>query len=219
MSPDHTQQQSSQEQERARQLSKQNTLPPVDTPGYDAESRLGSGAFGEVWIGTDKKTARRVAIKFFMHRSGLDWTQLAREVEKLVLLSTDRYVVQLLDVGWESDPPYYVMEYIENGSLEDLLHEQGQLNVRDADELFREIAIGLMHAHGKGVLHCDLKPANILLDLDNKPRLADFGQSRLSHEQSPALGTLFYMAPEQADDASSNRVGAPADVYSWGAIL
>ncbi len=217
MSADHTQQQSSQEQERARQLSKHSTLPPVDVPGYEAESRLGSGAFGEVWIGTDKKTARRVAIKFFMHRSGLDWTQLAREVEKLVLLSTDRYVVQLLDVGWESDPPYYIMEYIENGSLEDLLHEKGRLNVREADELFREIAIGLMHAHGKGVLHCDLKPANILLDADNKPRLADFGQSRLSHEQSPALGTLFYMAPEQAD---LNAVPDSCwDVYALGALL
>ncbi|MDP6555598.1 MAG: serine/threonine-protein kinase, partial [Pirellulaceae bacterium] len=217
MSPDHTQQQSSQEQQRARQLSMHSTLPPVDVPGYEAQSRLGSGAFGEVWIGTDKKTSRRVAIKFFMHRSGLDWTQLSREVEKLVLLSTDRYVVQLLDVGWESDPPYYIMEYIENGSLEDLLREQGQLNVRDADEMFREIAIGLMHAHGKGVLHCDLKPANILLDLDNKPRLADFGQSRLSHEQSPALGTLFYMAPEQAD-----LTAVPDscwDVYALGALL
>jgi serine/threonine protein kinase len=217
MSPDHTQQQSSQEQDRARQLSKHSTLPPVDVPGYEAESRLGSGAFGEVWIGTDKKTSRRVAIKFFMHRSGLDWTQLAREVEKLVLLSTDRYVVQLLDVGWESDPPYYIMEYIENGSLEDLLNKQNRLNVRDADELFREIAIGLMHAHGKGVLHCDLKPANILLDLDNKPRLADFGQSRMSHEQTPALGTLFYMAPEQAD---LNAVpDSRWDVYALGALL
>ena len=217
MSPDHTQQQSGQEQQRARELSKNSTLPPVDVPGYEAQSRLGSGAFGEVWIGTDKKTSRRVAIKFFMHRSGLDWMQLAREVEKLVLLSTDRYVVQLLDVGWESDPPYYVMEYIENGSLEDLLREQGRLNVDDADELFREIAIGLLHAHGKGVLHCDLKPANILLDLDNKPRLADFGQSRLSHEQSPALGTLFYMAPEQADLESVPD--SRWDVYALGALL
>jgi len=217
MSTDHTQQQSSKEQQRARQLSMDSTLPPVDVPGYEAQSRLGSGAFGEVWIGIDQKTSRRVAIKFFMHRSGLDWTQLSREVEKLVLLSTDRYVVQLLDVGWESDPPYYIMEYIENGSLEDLLRERGRLNVRDADELFREIAIGLLHAHGKGVLHCDLKPANILLDLDNKPRLADFGQSRLTHEQSPALGTLFYMAPEQAD---LNAVPDSCwDVYALGALL
>ncbi len=217
MPADHTQQQSTHEQQRARELSMHSTLPPANVPGYEAQSRLGSGAFGEVWIGIDQKTSRQVAIKFFMHQAGLDWTQLSREVEKLVLLSTDRYVVQLLDVGWESDPPYYIMEYIENGSLEDLLNREGQLSVRDAEELFREIAIGLMHAHGKGVLHCDLKPANILLDLENKPRLADFGQSRLSHEQSPALGTLFYMAPEQAD---LNAVPDSCwDVYALGALL
>jgi hypothetical protein len=66
-------------------------------------------------------------------------------------------------------------------------------------------------------LHCDLKPANILLDEDHKPRLADFGQSRLSHEQSPALGTLFYMAPEQAD--LNALPDARWDVYALGAIL
>ena len=74
-----------------------------------------------------------------------------------------------------------------------------------------------MHSHGKGVLHCDLKPANILLDQDGKPRLADFGQSRLSHEQTPALGTLFYMAPEQAD--SQAMPDARWDVYALGAIF
>ena len=79
------------------------------------------------------------------------------------------------------------------------------------------MAVGLLHAHGKGVLHCDLKPANILLDADNKPRIADFGQSRLSHEQAPALGTLFYMAPEQAD--LNALPDARWDVYALGAII
>ena len=79
------------------------------------------------------------------------------------------------------------------------------------------MATGLVHAHGKGVLHCDLKPANVLLDQDGKPRLADFGQSRLSTEQAPALGTMFYMAPEQADlDAVPD---ARWDVYALGALL
>ena len=99
--------------------------------------------------------------------------------------------MQLVDVGWDSNPPFYVMEYIEHGSLEDLLQSSGAMPVDDAVNLFREIAIGLVHSHNKGVLHCDLKPANILLDEDTRPRLCDFGQSRLSHEQSPALGTLF----------------------------
>jgi serine/threonine protein kinase len=109
------------------------------------------------------------------------------------------------------------MEYVEQGSLEDFLAREGKLSVRETVSLFREIALGLLHAHGKGVLHCDLKPANILIDQDGRPRLADFGQSRLSHEQTPALGTLFYMAPEQADLQAVPDVRW--DVYALGALL
>jgi eukaryotic-like serine/threonine-protein kinase len=217
MTTDRTEHQSTEEEQQARELSLKTARPPVDVPGYDAERLLGQGAYGEVWVGVDQNTGRRVAIKFFAHRSGVDWTLLSREVEKLVYLSADRYVVQLLDVGWDSEPPYYVMELVENGSLEDLLQRDGPLPVGEAAEIFSEMAIGLMHAHGKGVLHCDLKPANILLDQDSKPRLADFGQSRLSHEQSPSLGTLFYMAPEQADLTA--MPDAQWDVYALGAIL
>lgn len=214
---DYTQQQSSDDEQRSRQLSLKHNRPPIEIPGYKSERFLGAGAYGEVWVGLDKNTGRRVAIKFFAHRHGVDWSLLSREVEKLVFLSADRYVVQLMEVGWDSEPPYYVMEYIESGSLEDLLRDTGPLPLADAVEMFREICVGLSHAHGKGVLHCDLKPANILLDQDHRPRLADFGQSRLSSDQTPALGTLFYMAPEQADLAAVPDVRW--DVYALGAIF
>jgi hypothetical protein len=137
-------------------------------------------------------------------------------VEKLRYLFSDRYVVQLFEVGWDADPPYYVMEYLENGSLEDLLGK-GPLAVDDAVGYFREIAVGLVHAHNKGILHCDLKPGNVLLDHDRRPRLADFGQARLTNEMSPALGTLFYMAPEQADLHATPD--ARWDVYALGAVM
>src|SRR6202795_3960390 len=195
----HTQQQTGDEQRRSQALSLKPSRPPTQVPGYEPRRFLGAGAYGEVWVAVDRTTGRKVAIKFYAHQVGLDWSILSREVEKLAFLSADRYVVQLLDVGWEADPPYYVMEYVEQGSLEDRLKRDGQFSVREAVVLFRDVAVGLLHAHGKGVLHCDLKPANVLLDQDSRPRLADFGQSRLSHEQTPALGTLFYMAPEQAD--------------------
>jgi len=217
MASDPTQRQSTEDQRRARDLSQQKAGPPAEVTGYTIQRLLGTGAFGEVWIGVDRNTGRHVAVKFYTHRSGVDWTLMSREVEKLVYLSADRYVVQLLDVGWDADPPFYVMDYIENGSLEDLLRDYGSLDASEATDLVYEVAIGLLHAHGKGVLHCDLKPANILLDQDNKPRLADFGQSRLSHEQSPALGTLFYMAPEQAD--LNALPDARWDVYALGAIF
>ena len=81
----------------------------------------------------------------------------------------------------------------------------------------RGVLQGLVHAHGRGILHCDLKPGNVLLDDDLSPRLCDFGQSRLSHEQDPALGTLYYMAPEQAD--LGPLPDARWDVYALGALL
>jgi hypothetical protein len=170
-----------------------------------------------VWVAVDGNTGRQVAIKFFQHRGGLDWALLAREVEKLAFLSADRHVVQVLEVGWNAQPPYYVMEYVEGGSLETLVEQAGPLPVGEAVSIFWELATGLLHAHGKGVLHCDLKPANVLVDQDQRPRLADFGQARLSHEQTPALGTLFFMAPEQADLAAVPDVRW--DVYALGALL
>jgi len=216
MSSDPTQQQGGRERRQSRQMSLQRGQPPTQVPGYDPEKCLGAGAYGEVWVARERNTGRHVAIKFYAHRGGLDWSLLSREVEKLAFLFADRYVVQLLGVGWDAEPPYYIMEYLERGSLAERLR-QGPLPVAEAVEMFRDVATGLLHAHGKGVLHCDLKPANILLDEDNKPRLADFGQSRLSSEQTPALGTLFYMAPEQA-----NLEAVPDarwDVYALGAIL
>ncbi|MFO7906314.1 MAG: protein kinase [Pirellulaceae bacterium] len=217
MSDDHTELQFGDDEHQARELSLRHTRPPTQVPGYHLTRFLGSGAFGEVWIGLDRNTGRQIAVKFYQHQGGVDWSLLSREVEKLVLLSADRYVVQVLDVGWQADPPYYVMEYIENGSLERLSQRDDSQTIEQVVELFREIATGLNHSHAKGILHCDLKPGNVLLDQDNQPRLADFGQSRLSNEQTPSLGTLFYMAPEQA---SLEAVpDASWDVYALGALF
>ncbi|MBX9582016.1 MAG: serine/threonine protein kinase [Gemmataceae bacterium] len=218
MVPDatHTPLMAAADREQARSLSLRGVRPPLRVPGYEQEAFVGHGAYGEVWVAVDSNSGRKVAIKFYTRRGGTDWAALAREVEKLRYLFNDRYVVQLLKVGWEADPPYYVMEYLEHGSLEDLLRH-GPLPVADAVALFRDIAVGLVHAHNKGILHCDLKPANVLLDHDRRPHLADFGQSRLTHEMSPALGTLFYMAPEQADLKAAPD--ARWDVYALGAVV
>jgi hypothetical protein len=204
------------DRDAARDLSLRGVRPPAKVPGYEQEQFLGHGAYGEVWVAVNRNSGRKVAIKFYTRRGGLDWSGLTREVEKLRYLFSDRYVVQLFEVGWEADPPYYVMEFMENGSLEDLLRG-GSLSTHDAAVYFREIAVALVHAHNKGILHCDLKPGNVLLDHDRRPRLADFGQSRLTNEMSPALGTLFYMAPEQADLAATPD--ARWDVYALGAVM
>ena len=216
MNPDFTQQQSLSGLKRAEALSLHANAPPAHVPGYALKELLGRGAFGQVWLGQDLNTGRLVAIKFYLHCSGVNWSLLRQEVKHLVKMSTGRYIVQVLAVGWDAQPPFYIMEYLENGSLEDLIRARNVLGIAEAVALFREIAEGLSFAHGKGVLHCDLKPANILIDQSLRPHLADFGQSRMSDDQTPSLGTLFFMAPEQADLAATPDVAW--DVYALGAI-
>ncbi|MCH2201163.1 MAG: protein kinase [Fuerstiella sp.] len=211
-----TQIQGDDEREDSRQMSLEGNQPPAQVEGYTMIRRLGTGAYGTVWLAREDNTGRMVAIKYYPHRRGLNWSLLSREVEKLATLYTSRNIVQLLDVGWNSEPPYYVMEFVENGSLSAYM-AHGPLAVSEAVRITKEVCRALIEAHGAGVLHCDLKPDNVLLDSSFQVRLCDFGQSRMSHERSPALGTLYYMAPEQADlEAVAD---ARWDVYAVGALL
>lgn len=212
---DDTLPQSDAEQRATAELSTPHALPPGSAPGFELMRSIGVGAFGSVWLAKELKTGRFAAVKFFSRR-GHDWALLGREVEKLAALDTSHHIVKLIDVGWEAEPPYYVMEYLPNGSLAGRL-AAGPLPVDEAVTLAQGVLRGLIHAHGSGILHCDLKPANVLLDQDLEPRLCDFGQSRMSAEERPALGTLFYMAPEQADLSALPDVRW--DVYALGALL
>lgn len=208
--------QNDDDQERSRRLSLQGKTPPAQIEGYSIVRRLGMGAYGTVWLAREDRTGRMVAVKFYPHQRGLNWSMLSREVEKLAAVYTSHNIVRLLDVGWNAEPPYFVMEYFENGSLGGFM-AQGRLSIDDSVRIVGEICNALIDAHGAGVLHCDLKPDNVLLDGQMHSRLCDFGQARMSHEQSPALGTLYYMAPEQANlDALPD---ARWDVYAVGAIL
>ncbi|MEX0718823.1 MAG: serine/threonine protein kinase [Planctomycetaceae bacterium] len=208
--------QNDDDQRRSAQLSRRREEPPGRPSGYDVSRCIGEGAYGSVWLAREVNTGKQVAIKFYAHCGGLDWSLLNREVEKLAVLYTSRNIVRLIEVGWDSDPPYYVMEFLESGSLEQKLAEK-PLPPQDAVRIAKAVLHALIHAHGAGILHCDLKPANVLLDANGEARLGDFGQSRLSGDQTPALGTLFYMAPEQADLKAVPD--ARWDVYAVGAIL
>lgn len=215
-SSDLTPLQDEQELETSRRLSLRSGRVPNSVGGYDVIRCLGEGSYGMVWLGRERKTGRHVAIKFFTNRRGIDWSLLTREVEKLAVLDASRDVVRLLDVGWDHDPPYFVMEYLPHESVANLL-EGGAIPVTRALEIIKAVSRALVHAHSAGILHCDIKPANILLDHGDEARLGDFGQSRLSSDQSPALGTFYYMAPEQASLEAIPDVRW--DVYAMGAVL
>ncbi len=188
-------------------------------PDHDPIEYLGGGTYGEVLLYQERDTGRRVAVKFFTRGGGsLEWQMLQAEVKQLALLADDPGIVQIKDVEPAAQPPYYVMTYAEHGSLAKRLAEKGPLPVRQALALFRRTAEALAYVHAKGVRHCDLKPGNVLLDARDRPLLADFGQAHLASDLSPALGTFFYMAPEQAT-LEAVIADTRWDVYSLGALV
>jgi hypothetical protein len=200
-------------------LSKAQTLahgvPSI--PGYRLDRKLGEGTFGEVWLARAEKTNVAVAIKIFKHRAGEQWEFLKGEVGALATVNADQGIVRLIDADFKAQPPFYVMDFLENGSLAQRL-KKGSLSVTEALDFFRQIAAALAYMHEKGICHCDLTPANILLDSRGAPRIADFGQAHLASDATPALGTFFYMAPEQA--TTDNVAPDPRwDVYALGALF
>ncbi len=185
--------------------------------GYQMMRPLGEGTYGTVWLAKEERTRVHVAIKFFAHGTGQQWQMLQDEVRQLAVLDDANGIVHLKDVVADADPPYYVMSYAEGGSLAQRL-EKGPMPLPEALRIFREVVQGLAYVHAHGVRHCDLKPGNILLDSLGKPLVADFGQAHLSNDATPALGTFFYMAPEQAD-LGHKIPDTRWDVYGLGALF
>ncbi|NOT02905.1 MAG: protein kinase, partial [Phycisphaerales bacterium] len=191
-------------------------------PGYNTVELLGKGAYGEVWRAEQVRTSKQVALKLFVQRQGLDWIFLQREVERLVRLDRHPHIVTLLDTDLASEPPFYAMDLIEGGSLEQFVGEGKRVPVARALRWTEQICDALTYVHGKGLIHCDLKPANVLVDEQDNVRVVDFGQSRIFTESSQALGTLYYMAPDQARLGESGSPVQPDvrwDVYALGATL
>jgi hypothetical protein len=187
--------------------------PPYRVPGYVDWAPLGAGTFGQVWRARNESTIALVAIKFYVSSAA----EVEREVRRLAQLAHTPGIIGLEGVYLDAPVPYLVMEYADHGSLSALL-AKGPLPVKMAVRIFREAAEALAYVHAKGILHCDLKPGNILLDVRDHVRLADFGQAQLASELVPSLGTFFYMAPEQADP-STPVPDTRWDVYALGAVL
>ncbi len=193
-----------------------------DIPGYTLKGELGQGAYGQVWRGLQQRTRKEVAVKVFLQRGGLDWLFLQREVERLTKLDRHPHIVTLLDTDLESDPPFYTMDLIEGGSLDAFVDTEQSIPQTRVLRWMKQIAEALVYVHGKGLIHCDLKPANILVDEQENVRVVDFGQSRVFTESSASLGTLYYMAPEQANLTEPGNPVHPDvrwDVYALGATI
>ena len=211
------------------------TLLPMDTTLsrlqagqlLDGRYRVGSwiarGGMATVYLGTDTKLDRTVALKIAHAELAHDpdfvrrFTGEARSVARL----SSPNVVSVYDQGSHGALPYLVMEYVPGHTLRELMRARGRLEPREALDIISGVLAGLAAAHEGGIVHRDVKPENVLLGVGNVIKVADFGlaraASRASHTQTGMLiGTAAYLAPEQvARSVSDSRT----DVYAAGVML
>ena len=186
---------------------------------YRIERTLGSGGMAVVYLAHDEELHRRVAIKVLAEHLAGDDSFRARFLQesKLAGRLSHPNVVQVYDAGETEGSPYIVMEYVPG----DTIAQRGKLSSRDAVPLALQACAGLQHAHAAGLVHRDVKPANLLVRKDDVLKIADFGIARAAEltrltQHGTVLGTAAYLSPEQA---AGEEVTAATDIYSLGAVV
>jgi serine/threonine-protein kinase len=185
---------------------------------YQLLERVAVGGMSEVWTAHDLELDRSVAVKLLGRHA--DPERFEREARAAAALSHPN-ICRLYDHGNIDGRRYIVLELLSGGSLEDRLPTGRPLPDADAARIAQELASALAYAHGQGVVHRDVKPANVLFDEEGRAKLTDFGIARLTDastltEAGTILGTAAYISPEQA---RGEAAGPAADVYAFGVIL
>jgi eukaryotic-like serine/threonine-protein kinase len=190
---------------------------------YRVESLIATGGMATVYLGTDTRLDRTVALKVMHAELANDEDFVRRfvgEARSVARLSHPN-VVAVYDQGADGRTLYLAMEYVPGRTLRDLLNERGRLSPRDALDIMDGILAGLGAAHAAGIAHRDVKPENVLLTSGHSVKVADFGLARTmagtSHTKTGMLiGTAAYLAPEQV---SRGMADARTDVYAAGVML
>jgi eukaryotic-like serine/threonine-protein kinase len=226
------------------------SLEGVTVPGYDILEELGRGGMGVVYKARHRRLRRLVALKMVLAGAHVGQVGLARfraEAEAVAKLLHPN-IVQIFETGEHEGRPFFSLEYVEGGSLDQRINKS-PTSPRGAARLVETLARTMEVAHQRGIVHRDLKPANILLsNLDSQssmqrfresdssslpedhwsrttvPKIADFGLAKRTDDDSSQtqsgaiLGTPSYMAPEQAG-GKTHEIGPAVDIYALGAIL
>jgi serine/threonine protein kinase len=203
------------ERERPPVLEPAEELPRI--PGFRIERRLGYGGLGVAYAAQDEKLNRRVAIKILRQPTDAQVRQRILDEARHTAALGDPAVVTIFSVLDETDPPAIVMEFVEGFPLDRFAAE---LSFEQKTRLLREVARGLSVAHKRGLIHRDLKPDNVLVGPDLRPRILDFGLA-LSLEEASRQGrgfegTPLYASPEQV---LGKGLTPASDVFSFGSLM
>ena len=200
---------------------------PVEThrlpPRYSSPRRVARGAMGEIYLATDELLGREVAVKVLADRYAADEgirERFKREALAAARLSAEPGAVTIFDVGEWEGRPFIVMEHLAGGSLEDRLRRDGAQPPAAALAWLEQAAAALDAAHRHGIVHRDVKPANLLLNERGELRVADFGIASAAGMESmtltgTVLGTSGYLSPEQA---MGERATPASDLYALAVV-
>ncbi len=207
---------------RSMEATKQIYIRNTGVPSrYLVEGVLGRGSMGVVYRGIDSQLGRTVAIKI-LEKSRSEEERIRSYFEneaRAIALLNHPYLVTLYDAGMDGSTPYIVMEYVEGEDLRSQITNR-KLNMRMSVQIIAGIASALGYAHGKKIIHRDVKPDNILVNRHGIPKLMDFGVAHVmsngSEKHATVVGTPTYMAPEQI---RGETIGGFTDIYALGIVL
>ena len=199
-------------------------MPPFPKiPDFALKKFLGSGGAADVFLAVDLKHSRLVAIKVLARTRFANAVAVRRFIKEAQTISRLHHpnIVRIYGTGRINDLHYMVMEFLPE-SLKARIRQRKQIGLQESLAIINQIAAALFYAHGKGFIHRDVKPDNILFRTDGTPVILDFGIARVLEATSQitrsgtSLGTPRYMSPEQLN---AKRVDGRSDIYSLGVVL